>query len=85
VPDSTSSATDLTPDRRRLLEAIDRRPEGACAASDAVRTQGMSQAEAAPVLEVSVMTVHRRLRRGLPRQAATLGDLDPGGGDPAAS
>jgi RNA polymerase sigma-70 factor (ECF subfamily) len=28
VPASTSSATSLTPDRRRMLEAIDRLPEG---------------------------------------------------------
>jgi DNA-directed RNA polymerase specialized sigma24 family protein len=44
----------------------------------------MSQAEAAQVLEVSVMTVNRRLNRGLRRLAATLGDLYPGGEDAAA-
>ena len=65
VPDLTSSESCLTPDSRRLLEAIDRRPEGECEASDAVRTQGKSQAEAAQVLEVSVMTVQRRRSRGL--------------------
>ena len=48
-----------------------------------VRTQGMSQAEAAQVLEVSIMTVHRRLSRGLQLLAATLGDLYPGEENPA--
>jgi RNA polymerase sigma-70 factor (ECF subfamily) len=43
-----------------------------------VRIQGISQSEAARVLGVSVMTVHRRLGRGLQRLAATLGDLYPG-------
>jgi DNA-directed RNA polymerase specialized sigma24 family protein len=44
----------------------------------------MSQTEAARVLEVSVMTVNRRLNRGLQLLAATLGDLYPGEEDPAA-
>jgi RNA polymerase sigma-70 factor (ECF subfamily) len=65
VPASTSSDTGLTPDSRRILAAIDRLPQGECEASDLVRSQGMSQAEAAQVLAVSVRTVHRRLSRGL--------------------
>ena len=44
----------------------------------------MTQAEAAAVLEVSVMTVNRRLHRSLQLLAATLADLYPGDGDPAA-
>jgi DNA-directed RNA polymerase specialized sigma24 family protein len=83
MPVSTSSDTGLTPDRRGLLASIDRLPEGECEASDLVRTQGMSQAEADQVLAVSVMTVHRRLSRGLNRLAATLGDLCSGHEDPA--
>jgi DNA-directed RNA polymerase specialized sigma24 family protein len=54
-------------------------------AADLVRTQGKSQAEAAQVLAVSVMAVHRRLSRGLQLLAATMGDLYPGDEDPAAS
>ena len=83
VPASTSSDTGLTPDRRRIRAAIDRLPEGACEASDPVRTQGMSQDEAAQVLAVSVRTVHRRLGRGQQRLAATPGDLCSGREDPA--
>ena len=84
VPASASSDTSLTPDSRRILAAIDRLPEGECEASDLVRTQGMSQAEAAQVLAVSVMTVHRRLSRGLQLLAAALGDLYPGDEEPDA-
>ena len=45
----------------------------------------MSQAEAAQVLEVSVMTVNRRLNRGLQMLTATLGDLYRGDEEPDAS
>jgi RNA polymerase sigma-70 factor (ECF subfamily) len=85
VPAPASSASGLTPDGRRILAAIERLPEGEREAFDLVRIQGMSQAEAAQVLEVSVMTVNRRLNRGLRLLVATLGDLYPGDEDPAAS
>jgi RNA polymerase sigma factor (sigma-70 family) len=85
VPARASSDSVLTPDGRRILEAIDRLPEGEREAFDLVRIQGMSQSEAAQLLEVSVMTVNRRLNRGLQLLAATLGDLYPGEEDPAAS
>jgi RNA polymerase sigma-70 factor (ECF subfamily) len=85
VPAPASSASGLTPDGRRLLEAIERLPEGEREAFDLVRIQGLSQAEAAQVLEVSVMTVNRRLHRGLQLLAATLGDLYTGRKGPAAS
>jgi RNA polymerase sigma-70 factor (ECF subfamily) len=85
VPAPASSDTGLTPDSRRILAAIDNLPEGEREAFDLVRLQGMSQAEAAQVLEVSVMTVNRRLNRGLQLLAATLGDLYPVDDDPAAT
>jgi RNA polymerase sigma-70 factor (ECF subfamily) len=78
VPAPASSGSGLTPDGRRIFEAIDRLPEDEREAFDLVRIQGMSQAEAAQVLEVSVMTVNRRLNRSLHLLAATLGDLYPG-------
>ena len=78
VPAPASSDTGLTPDSRRILAAIDSLPEGEREAFDLVRIQGMSQAEAAQVLEVSVMTVNRRLNRALQMLTATLGDLYPG-------
>src|SRR6516162_8526954 len=79
-----SSDTGLTPDGRRILAAIEGLPEGEREAFDLVRIQGMSQSEAAEVLAVSLMTVNRRLNRGLNMLAATHGDLYPGGEDPAA-
>jgi RNA polymerase sigma-70 factor (ECF subfamily) len=83
VPAPPSSGSGLSPDGRRILAAIEGLPEGEREAFDLVRIQGMSQAEAAQVLEVSVMTVHRRLNRGLQLLAAALGN--PGAQDPDAS
>jgi RNA polymerase sigma-70 factor (ECF subfamily) len=80
-----SSSSGLTPDGRRILAAIDGLPEGEREVFDLVRIQGMSQTEAAAMLEVSVMTIHRRLHRGLQLLAATLGDLYPSGEDPAGA
>jgi RNA polymerase sigma-70 factor (ECF subfamily) len=85
VPAPPSSASGLSPDGLRVLTAIDSLPEGEREAFDLVRIQGLSQSEAAQVLEVSVMTVSRRLNRGLQLLAATLEDLYPGEENPAAS
>jgi DNA-directed RNA polymerase specialized sigma24 family protein len=45
----------LTPDGRRMPEAINRLPQGEREASHHIRIQRLSQTEAAQVLEVSVM------------------------------
>ena len=83
VPAPSSSGSGISPNGRRILEAIENLPEGERDAFDLVRIQGMSQPEAARVLEVSVMTVNRRLSRGLQLLTATLGDLSSGRADPA--
>jgi RNA polymerase sigma factor (sigma-70 family) len=85
VPAPQSSGSDLTPDARRMLEEIDRLPEAEREAFELVRIQGMSQAEAAGVLEVSAATVNRRLSRGLQQLLAALGDLYPDDEDLADS
>jgi RNA polymerase sigma-70 factor (ECF subfamily) len=85
VPAPASTDSGLNPDGRRILAAIDGLPEGEREAFDLVRIQGMTQTEAAAVLEVSVMTVNRRLSRGLQLLAASLGDLYPGEEDSTAS
>jgi RNA polymerase sigma-70 factor (ECF subfamily) len=77
LPTPPGTDSGLTPDARRMLEAIDRLPEGEREVFDLVRIQGMSQAEAAKVLGVSPMTVMRRLNRGLQLLTATLEDLRP--------
>lgn len=85
MPSLVSSASGLSPDGLRMLTAIDNLPEEEREAFDLVRIQGMTQPEAAKVLGVSVMTVKRRIGRGLQLLAATLGDLRPGGESPAGS
>jgi RNA polymerase sigma-70 factor (ECF subfamily) len=72
-----SSDSVLTPNARRILEAIECLPEDEREAFDLVRIQGMSQAEAARVLGVSAMTVNRRLSRSLQLLTSTLKDLGP--------
>src|SRR5262249_2945149 len=84
LPAPARSDSALTPGGRRIPAAIEGLPEGEREAFDRVRIQGLSQTEAAQVLEVSVMTVHRRLNRGLQLLAATLGDLYPGDEEPDA-
>ena len=78
VPAPASSGSGLTPDGRRMLQAIDELPEDEREAFDLVRIQGMTQAEAAQVLGVSAVTVKRRLNRGLRLLAEQLADLRPG-------
>src|SRR4051812_9959655 len=82
VPQPASTSSGLSPDGRRMLEAIGNLPEDEREAFDLVRIQGMTQAEAARVLGVSAMTVNRRLNRGLKLLAEALGDLRPGGEGP---
>ena len=63
APSSSGSA--LTPDGRRMLEAIDGLPDEEREAFELVRVQGLTYAEAAGVLGVSAKTVQRRLNRSL--------------------
>jgi RNA polymerase sigma-70 factor (ECF subfamily) len=78
IPAAASSDSGLSPDARRMFEAIDGLPEGEREVFDLVRIQGMTQAEAAQVLSVSAMTVNRRLNRSLLLLTEALGDLRPG-------
>jgi RNA polymerase sigma-70 factor (ECF subfamily) len=77
VPAPASSVSGLTPDCRRMLQAIDELPEDEREAFDLVRVQGMTHTEAAQVLGVSVVTVKRRLNRGLRLLTEQLADLRP--------
>jgi RNA polymerase sigma-70 factor (ECF subfamily) len=82
VPSPASSVSGLTPDGLRMLRAIDDLPEDEREAFDLVRVQGMTQTEAARVLGVSVVTVKRRLSRGLRLLTERLADLRPGNAPP---
>jgi RNA polymerase sigma factor (sigma-70 family) len=78
VPAPASSGSGLTPNGRRMLEAIENLPEEEREAFCLVRVQGMTQTEAAQLLGVSAVTVKRRLNRGLRLLTEQLADLRPG-------
>jgi len=59
----------------RILEAIQALPETEREVFELVRVQGLTQVEAAEILQVAVKTVQRRLRRGLLLLSESLGDL----------
>src|SRR6516165_5348345 len=73
----SSSGSGLTPDARRMLQAIDGLPEDEREVFDLIRIQGLTYAEAAEVVGVSIATVQRRLSRGRLRLAQQLADLCP--------
>ena len=77
-----SSASQISPNTRRILEAIEGLPEDEREAFGLVRIQGMTQPEAAEVIGVSAKTVQRRLNRSLLLLAERLGDLQPTPRDP---
>jgi len=77
VPAVPSSSSVLTPNGRRMLEAIDKLPEDEREVFELVRIQGLPQVEAAEVLGVSTKTVQRRLNGALVLLAAELKDLHP--------
>ena len=77
VPAPASTASALSPEGRRMLEAIDRLPEDEREVFGLVRIQGLTHAETADVLGVSPSTVKRRLSRGLVLLAEQLDDLRP--------
>jgi len=77
VPAPESSGTALSPDAARMLDEIEHLPEEEREVFSLVRIQGMSQPEAAKLLDVSVKTVQRRLNRGLLLLTEKLADLQP--------
>ena len=77
VPAPPDSDPSLSPDGRRILEAIEGLPGEEREAFDLVKIQGMTHAEVGQLLGVSVRTVKRRVTRCLQLLTARLGDLDP--------
>jgi RNA polymerase sigma factor (sigma-70 family) len=77
VPAPASSDSGLTPDGRRMLDAIDNLPEDEREAFGLVRLQGLTYTEAAEVLDVSAKTVQRRLNRASLLLAEELDNLRP--------
>jgi RNA polymerase sigma factor (sigma-70 family) len=72
-----SSDSRLSQDARRMLEAIEGLPEDEREVFELVRIQGLTHAEAAGVVGVSVKTVQRRLNRARLLLAEQLADLRP--------
>jgi RNA polymerase sigma-70 factor (ECF subfamily) len=85
VPQPASTTSGLSPDGRRMIEAISSLPEDEREAFDLVRIQGMTQVEAAQILGVSTMTVKRRMNRSLQLLTEKLGDLRPDENTPDAT
>jgi RNA polymerase sigma-70 factor (ECF subfamily) len=72
-----SAASGLSPDARRMLEAIEALPEDEREVFDLVGIQGLTHAEAASVVGVSEKSVQRRLSRARLLLAERLSDLRP--------
>jgi RNA polymerase sigma factor (sigma-70 family) len=77
VPAQESSSGTLSPGAVRMLDEIEQLPEEEREVFSLVRIQGMSQPEAAKLLDISVKTVQRRLNRGLLLLTEKLADLQP--------
>jgi RNA polymerase sigma-70 factor (ECF subfamily) len=77
VPAPASSDSVLTPNGRRMLQAIDDLPQDEREVFGLLHVQGLSQGEAAEVLGVSIRTVQRRLNHALLLLAKELDDLRP--------
>ncbi len=75
APANTDSG--LSPEGRRMLEAIDRLPQDEREVFGLVRIQGLTYPETAAVVGVSSMTVRRRLNRAVLLLAEQLDDLRP--------
>jgi RNA polymerase sigma factor (sigma-70 family) len=72
-----TSGSQLSPNTLRILEAIESLPDEDREVFDLVRIQGLSQVEAAEMLDVSPKTVQRRLNHCLLLLTTKLSDLEP--------
>jgi RNA polymerase sigma-70 factor (ECF subfamily) len=75
VAASPASTASLSPDARRMLEAVEGLPEDEREVFDLVGIQGLTHAEASTVVEVSEKTVQWRLNRARLLLAERLADL----------
>lgn len=77
VPAPESSGSGLSPNTRRMLQAIESLPDEEREAFELVRIQGMAPSEVADIIGVTDRTVQRRLNRALLRLMGLLKDLRP--------
>jgi RNA polymerase sigma factor (sigma-70 family) len=79
-----SSGSVLTPDGRRILEAIDHLPEEEREVFGLIHIQGLTHAESAELLKVSTKTIQRRLNRSIVLLKRELDHLRPTDGGEGA-
>jgi RNA polymerase sigma factor (sigma-70 family) len=77
-----SSASGISFDGRRMLDAIENLPEEEREVFSLIRIQGMTHVEAAEITSVSSKTIQRRLNRSLILLSKSLADLRPSAGLP---
>jgi RNA polymerase sigma-70 factor (ECF subfamily) len=77
APSPETSGSVLGSDAIRMIEAIENLPEAEREVFELIRIQGITQSEAAELLQVSAKTVQRRLNRCLLILGEQLGDLRP--------
>lgn len=77
LPQPDISDSTIGPTATRILEAIEKLPEEVREVFDLIRIQGMTQPEAAELLQVSVRTVQRRLNSSIVLLTEQLADLSP--------
>jgi RNA polymerase sigma-70 factor (ECF subfamily) len=77
VPAPENSGSGLSPNTRRMLDAIESLPAEEREAFELCRIQGMNPSEVAAIVGVTVRTVQRRLNRGLFLLMGMLADLRP--------
>jgi RNA polymerase sigma-70 factor (ECF subfamily) len=77
VSASQATGSQISPNTRRMLAAIEGLPEEEREVFGLMRIQGMTQTEAAAVLGCSAKTVQRRLNRCRLLLAEQLADLQP--------
>ena len=77
VASPENSASQLSPNARRILDAIETLPDDEREVFSLVRIQGMTHTEVADVLGIATKTVQRRLNRSLMLLADKLSDLNP--------
>jgi RNA polymerase sigma factor (sigma-70 family) len=83
VASPESSDSQLSPNTRRILQAIEHLPEEEREAFDLIRIQNLTQPEAAEILGISESTLQRRLKRGVVLLTEQLSDLEPSIAPPA--
>jgi RNA polymerase sigma factor (sigma-70 family) len=83
VPSPVTSGSGFTADGLRMLQAIEALPEDERETFELVRIQGLTQAEAAEILGVTIRTVRRRLNRSVVFLTQQLDDLRPCGEPPS--